>query len=90
LDIHLSSSRIAVLACPPNRGNLIEDLPARELKRGEVGTVVEIIAPGVYEIAFSDDDGQTYAQLALITGAPNWRANLPVSRATSPALKKSL
>jgi len=44
---------------------LLEDLPVRKLKRGEVGTVVEILAPGVYEVEFSDDDGQTYAELAL-------------------------
>lgn len=43
-----------------------EDLPDRKLKRGEVGTVVEILAPDVYEVEFSDDDGQTYAELALI------------------------
>ena len=28
---------------------LLEDLPERKLKRGEVGTVVEILAPEVYE-----------------------------------------
>ena len=44
---------------------LLEDLPERKLKRGEVGTVVEIIAPNVYEVEFCDDDGQTYAELAL-------------------------
>jgi hypothetical protein len=44
---------------------LLEDLPARKLKRGEVGTVVEILAPHVYEVEFCDDDGQTYAELAL-------------------------
>lgn len=44
---------------------LIEDLPDRKLKRGEVGTVVEILAPDVYEVEFSDDDGQTYAEFAL-------------------------
>ena len=44
---------------------LLEDLPQRKLKRGEVGTVVEILAPDVYEVEFSDDDGQTYAELAL-------------------------
>jgi hypothetical protein len=27
---------------------LLEDLPDRKLKRGEVGTVVEILAPHVY------------------------------------------
>jgi len=44
---------------------LIEDLPAHALLRGQVGTVVEHLAPGVYEVEFSDDDGQTYAELAL-------------------------
>ena len=44
---------------------LANDLPERKLKRGEVGTVVEILAPDVFEVEFSDDDGQTYAELAL-------------------------
>ena len=43
----------------------LEDLPHRNLRRGQVGTVVELLAPGVYEIEFSDDEGQTYASLAL-------------------------
>ena len=44
---------------------LLEDIPSRQLKRGEVGTVVEILAPDVYEVEFCDDEGQTYAELAL-------------------------
>ena len=44
---------------------LLEDLPERKLKRGEVGTVVEVLAPDVYEVEFCDDEGQTYAELAL-------------------------
>ena len=44
---------------------LADDLPERKLKRGEVGTVVEILASDVFEVEFSDDDGQTYAELAL-------------------------
>ena len=44
---------------------LVDDVPERKLKRGEVGTVVEILAPEVFEVEFSDDDGQTYAELAL-------------------------
>ncbi len=44
---------------------LVEDLPNRKLKRGEVGTVVEILAPRVYEVEFCDDEGKTYAELAL-------------------------
>jgi len=44
---------------------LMEDLPQRDLKKGEVGTVVEILAPDVFEIEFSDHEGQTYAMFAL-------------------------
>ena len=44
---------------------LLEDIPEKGLLRGQVGTVVEDLAPGVYEIEFSDDDGRTYASLAL-------------------------
>ena len=44
---------------------LLEDLPERRLKRGEVGTVVEILARDAYEVEFCDDEGQTYAELAL-------------------------
>jgi hypothetical protein len=44
---------------------LIEDIPERGLRRGQVGTIVESLAPGVYEVEFSDDQGLTYATLAL-------------------------
>jgi Domain of unknown function (DUF4926) len=44
---------------------LMEELPERGLRRGQVGTIVENLAPGVYEVEFSDDQGRTYASLAL-------------------------
>ncbi len=44
---------------------LTVDLPERDLARGQVGSVVEILEPGVFEIEFSDDSGRTYAELAL-------------------------
>jgi len=44
---------------------LVEDRLDRGLVRGQVGTVVENLAPGVYEVEFIDDSGQTYASLAL-------------------------
>ena len=44
---------------------LVVDLPDRGLVRGQVGTVVEMLAPGVFEVEFSDDEGRTYASLAL-------------------------
>ncbi|MCC3567445.1 MULTISPECIES: DUF4926 domain-containing protein [unclassified Microcoleus] len=42
-----------------------EDLPSGNLLAGQVGTIVEFLAPEVYEVEFSDDDGQTYAMLPL-------------------------
>lgn len=44
---------------------LLEDLPEHGLVRGQVGTVVEIWAEGVFEVEFSDDQGATYAMVAL-------------------------
>jgi Domain of unknown function (DUF4926) len=44
---------------------LREDLPSRKLRAGEVGTVVEILREGVYEVEFCDGHGQTYAEFAL-------------------------
>ncbi len=44
---------------------LTEDFPKENLSRGQVGTVVEILAPHVYEIEFSDNEGRTYAMCAL-------------------------
>jgi len=44
---------------------LIDDIPERKLKRGEVGTIVEVLAPDLFEVEFSDEEGQTYAELAL-------------------------
>ena len=47
---------------------LLDDLPARKLRAGEVGTVVELLDDGVFEVEFCDDQGQTYAQFALRAG----------------------
>lgn len=44
---------------------LTEDLPDQQLLRGQVGTIVELLAPEVYEVEFSDNDGRTYATCAL-------------------------
>lgn len=44
---------------------LTTDLPDRGLCCGQVGTVVELLAPGVFEVEFSDDDGRTYALVSL-------------------------
>lgn len=44
---------------------LIEDLPEKNRRPGRVGTIVENLAPGVYEVEFSADDGGTYASAAV-------------------------
>lgn len=44
---------------------LTKDVPTHRLREGQVGTVVEVLAPGVFEVEFSDDDGRTYAEAAL-------------------------
>ncbi|MEA2574730.1 MAG: hypothetical protein QOH93_2028 [Chloroflexia bacterium] len=44
---------------------LIEDLPRQGLRSGQVGTIVEILTDSAYEVEFSDDEGHTYATLAL-------------------------
>lgn len=44
---------------------LVEDIPSKGLRRGQVGTLVEELAPNVFEVEFCDDKGRTYALLAL-------------------------
>jgi len=45
---------------------LIGDLPEYNLWRGQVGTVVEMLANGeAYEVEFSDREGRTYESLGL-------------------------
>lgn len=40
---------------------LIEDMPTLKLYRGQVGTIVEVYEPDVFEVEFSDLKGRTYA-----------------------------
>jgi len=44
---------------------LTEDLPERGLTKGQVGTIVEQLAPEVFEVEFSGLDGKTYATAAV-------------------------
>lgn len=44
---------------------LTQELPNRDLSLGQVGTVVEVLAPDVFEVEFSDNEGRTFAELAL-------------------------
>ena len=56
-----------------------EDLPDRGLVRGQVGTVVELLATDVFEVEFSDDDGRTYALTPLKASQLMVLHHLPVS-----------
>ena len=45
---------------------LTSDLPELGLRRGQVGTVVEVLAAGeAFEVEFSDRDGRTYESVGL-------------------------
>ena len=49
-----------------DRVALIGDLSEYNLRRGQVGTVVEILADGkAFELEFSDRDGRTYEPVGL-------------------------
>ena len=40
---------------------VLDDKPALGLISGQVGTVVEVLAPGVFEVEFLDGNGHTVA-----------------------------
>lgn len=44
---------------------LTADLPTHGLRRGQVGTVVEVLADGHYEVEFADENGRAYAMAAV-------------------------
>ncbi len=44
---------------------LLTDQPRYRLRRGDIGTVIHSFKTGAYEIEFSDQSGETTAQLAL-------------------------
>ena len=66
---------------------LTQDIPEHNLKRGEIGTVVEILSDGeAFEVEFSDDNGQMYkctsflaSQLSVLPPEPT-KANAAAQR----------
>ena len=44
---------------------VLRDVPEHHLVRGQVGTIVEELAPGVHLVEFSDDEGRAYALVSL-------------------------
>lgn len=42
------------------------DLPEHDLRRGQVGTIVEILAKGkAFEVEFSDSSGRTFESIGI-------------------------
>ena len=44
---------------------LTEDLSGHDLRRGQVGTIVEVLGPDAMMVEFVDNSGRTYATLSL-------------------------
>lgn len=44
---------------------LLTDMPDRKLRQGQVGTIVEQLADGVYEVEFATKQGQTITTCAV-------------------------
>jgi hypothetical protein len=39
---------------------LLRDIPEHRLVRGQVGIVMEVLEPGIFEVDFKDRSGRTY------------------------------
>ncbi len=44
---------------------LLRDIPQKQLKRGQPGTIVEELSENVFEVEFADRLGRTIAMIAL-------------------------
>lgn len=44
---------------------LVDERRGEGLLAGQVGTIVEVLDEDVFEVEFCDDEGKTYASLAL-------------------------
>jgi carbonic anhydrase/acetyltransferase-like protein (isoleucine patch superfamily) len=61
LSINLTGVAMHNIITPHAVVALTKDLPEHGLLAGQVGTVVETLAPDTFEVEFSDDDGRAYA-----------------------------
>ena len=52
---------------------LTEDLPAKKLRHGNIGTVIEILADDAFLVEFIDSEGHTYAE-EIIKANQLWKA----------------
>ena len=64
---------------------LLEDAPEHGLVRGQVGTVVEVLAPDAFEVEFSDDHGRAYAMVALLPEQVMVLHHHPLTEAQRPS-----
>ena len=44
---------------------MLKDVPDNKLVSGQVGTIVEILASGVFEVEFCDKKGKTVASISI-------------------------
>ena len=47
---------------------LTEDVPQHGLRRGQVGTIVEVLGGDTFEVEFADNHCRTYATVSLRGG----------------------
>jgi Domain of unknown function (DUF4926) len=59
-----SSFTSVIAMCLSLRSKVLGAKESSGVRGGQVGTVVELL-DGAYEVEFSDDEGKTYAELAL-------------------------
>lgn len=52
---------------------LTKDLPAKKLRHGNIGTVIEILANDAFLVEFVDSDGRTYAE-EILKANQLWKA----------------
>ncbi len=61
IDINTMNTKFSILDAVA----LTIPSPEHGLVEGQVGTIVEELAPNVFEVEFCDDSGVTYAMVAL-------------------------
>ena len=59
---------------------LLEDCLKQGVVRGQVGTIVEVYEPGVFEVEFSDTQGRMYALATLRVDQLMRLHHQPISR----------
>ena len=56
---------------------LIDDVPVKALQQGQVGTIVEVLAPSVFEVVFCDLEGRAYGLLCQKADSWSYGMNRP-------------